>query len=55
MRGTTPHRYTPSTEGRDSAEHLPEFTSTEPDRNDVYLDVIYLQFGVGSIGNTLMG
>lgn len=37
------------------AENLGEFLSTELERSPVFDDAVHLQFGVGSLGNALMG
>nr|WP_228546352.1 acetyl-CoA hydrolase/transferase C-terminal domain-containing protein [Halegenticoccus tardaugens] len=45
----------PTPEVRDLAANLGAFLSDEVRRNPVCEDVVHLQFGVGSIGNALMG
>jgi len=37
------------------AEHLGDFLSAELERSPVFEDAVHLQFGVGSLGNALMG
>lgn len=37
------------------AENLREFLAEEMERNPIYADAMYFQFGVGSLGNALMG